>query len=194
MIDSLIKLRQYFRAGNRGLASVSKTFKGFTLIELLVVISIIGILAGMVLVNLNSARAKARDVKRLSDIEQIRLALEMYHDNFGTYPVTGTAGNTWRCLSSATCWQGLYSRQDSITTALTPYLSQIPDDPRNFTSCYGDDYLYNSDTTVRQRGAYLHWYFEQGPLSDKSCGAGFYGGPAPACSGIIGYCWLYLGT
>ena len=59
---------------------------GFTLIELLVVIAIIGILATTVMTSLNTARFKARDARRLSDIYQIRLGLQMYYDSRGRYP------------------------------------------------------------------------------------------------------------
>jgi type IV pilus assembly protein PilA len=60
--------------------------KGFTLIELLVVIAIIGILASVVLASLNTARRKARDAQRISDIKQIKLALEFYFDDNDAYP------------------------------------------------------------------------------------------------------------
>ena len=62
--------------------------RGFTLIELLVVIAIIGILSSVVLASLNSARTKARDTKRVSDIKQIQLALEMYYDSDSKYPTS----------------------------------------------------------------------------------------------------------
>lgn len=60
--------------------------KGFTLIELLVVIAIIGILASVVLASLNSARRKGRDARRVADIKQVQLALELYFDAQASYP------------------------------------------------------------------------------------------------------------
>jgi len=54
-----------------------KNKKGFTLIELLVVIAIIGLLSSMAVVNLNSARGKARDAKRISDVKQLSLVIDM---------------------------------------------------------------------------------------------------------------------
>jgi prepilin-type N-terminal cleavage/methylation domain-containing protein len=64
--------------------------RGFTLIELLVVIAIIGILASVVLASLNSARQKSRDARRISDVQQIKLGLELFFDQAGTYPREAT--------------------------------------------------------------------------------------------------------
>src|SRR3989344_8318612 len=60
--------------------------RGFTLIELLVVISIIGILSGIVVAGLNSARVGSRDSDRISDLKNIQLALAQYYNDNGHYP------------------------------------------------------------------------------------------------------------
>ena len=54
--------------------------RGFTLIEILVVISIIGLLIGLSVPALSSARENARRTKCLSNVRQLRIALQLYAD------------------------------------------------------------------------------------------------------------------
>ncbi len=94
-----------------------KSNKGFTLIELLVVIAIIGILSSVVLASLNSARKKGRDARRVSDLKQLQLALEL------SYDANPTAG---------------YPATMDIASIVTPgYISLIPADPSGGTAAYG---------------------------------------------------------
>ncbi len=69
---------------------MQKNKSGFTLIELLVVVAIIGLLSTLSILALNSARARARDAKRVADVKQIQTALEMYYNDTGNYPVTAS--------------------------------------------------------------------------------------------------------
>ena len=85
---------------------------GFTLIELLVVISIIGVLAALVVVNYSSARIRARDVARKSDLAQIKRALRLYYNDNNAYPDAITFGDLW----------------ETVDEKMT-YMRLIPNDP-----------------------------------------------------------------
>ncbi|MCE9541445.1 prepilin-type N-terminal cleavage/methylation domain-containing protein [Candidatus Kaiserbacteria bacterium] len=73
---------------SHGISRYTSAEKGFTLIELLVVIAIIGLLSSVILGSLNSARKKGRDARRLADVKQLQVALELYYSNQTTpaYP------------------------------------------------------------------------------------------------------------
>ncbi len=86
--------------------------RGFTLVELLVVIAIIGVLATLLLLQLNTARQKARDARRIADTNQVRSAMELFYDDTGTYPTSTNLGTF------------TYSGKQ-----VGDYLNKIPDDP-----------------------------------------------------------------
>ena len=73
--------------------------KGFTLVELLVVIAIIGVLVALLLPAIQAARESARRSQCLSQLRQIGLAIQNYHDVKGHFPTgrnsTDQYGVSW---------------------------------------------------------------------------------------------------
>ncbi len=59
---------------------------GFTLIELLVVIAVMAILMALLLPAVQAAREAARRTQCQSNLRQLGLAVQLYHDTFGTLP------------------------------------------------------------------------------------------------------------
>lgn len=126
--------------------------RGFTLIELLVVIAIIGLLSSVVLATLNTARAKARDAERLSDLHQIEVALNAYYADHGAYP----AGGTWRGTCSGYGSYGTTGSNGWIPDLAPTYMPVLPVDPKptepNYCYVYrspnGVDYIVLMNNTV----------------------------------------------
>lgn len=117
-----------------------KNKKGFTLIELLVVVSIMGLLAALAVVALNTARARARDARRVSDIKQIQTALELYYMDKYKYPADPTDNLIENlCLSS----DSDFANPCSGTT----YMGKVPQNPQPRTdgSCSDTVYTYNAE-------------------------------------------------
>jgi len=59
---------------------------GFTLIELLVVVTIIGILAGIALVNVRGAQKKAQEAALRADLHEMRKAIDDYYADKQKFP------------------------------------------------------------------------------------------------------------
>lgn len=108
--------------------------KGFTLIELLVVVSLIGVLSTLVIANLNSARERARDAQRKSDLRNIQTALRLYYNDEGGYPTEATLNLVW-----GTAW----SNGGSV------YMNLVPKDPLSPAQDYVYTYTDSDNYTLR---------------------------------------------
>jgi len=105
--------------------------RGFTLVELLVVIAMIGLLSTIGVVALNQARAKARDAKVLSHVNQIAKMLEIYNSAKNKYPkgnldLAGAIVMDNGCMSEK---QGVTAAATGCTAADGVLLNPIPTAP-----------------------------------------------------------------
>ncbi len=135
---------------------------GFTLIELMVVVLIIMLLASVVIVSLSVSRRSSRDAKRISDINIVSSALQLYYADNHSYPNpfawNATSFNSIAGSSSATLLNPTHYLDAPIS--INPYpdsnyatnayfyqsvdgsvyeLGFIPEDSKNYT--YSNLYL-----------------------------------------------------
>src|SRR3989339_247863 len=111
---------------------------GFTLVELLIVITIIGILAGVVTLNVTSTIPTSRDGRRIADIKALEGASEQYFSDNKDY----VRGNT--CYNDT----DPYCKENSQSNYGVPFLNTL------LTSGY-----IKSDTKdPLNDGTYANWY------------------------------------
>jgi prepilin-type N-terminal cleavage/methylation domain-containing protein len=158
--------------------------RGFTLIELLVVIAIIGLLAAVVLASLSSARTKASDAKRLSDMRSVVQALSLYANSHnGKYPPHVAEGSECGGSTNNTCLaelKVLVTEND---------IAALPQDPRSEWDGTANNYRYCVDSDYQSyilliRTESLHpssWCRPQTPTSPNKNWCKDWGSLYPPC-------------
>jgi prepilin-type N-terminal cleavage/methylation domain-containing protein len=109
---------------------------GFTLIELLIVVAIIGILAGIAIVNFLEAQTRSKVSRAKADMKSVVTALEAYavdHNSYPTYHYSNVSGAALEFHIGGTvpgfgipdpAWDG----RTPITTPVA-YITSMPFDP-----------------------------------------------------------------
>lgn len=122
--------------------------RGSSLIEMMVVVSIIVLLANIGFTMTVSARARARDTVRITDIKTVERALALYYNDQGAYPLTpGTVEGdfVWYGTCAAAACHDTWGTDTSewVPGLDTQYISHLPIDPaeNGCDRCY----LYRSD-------------------------------------------------
>jgi prepilin-type N-terminal cleavage/methylation domain-containing protein len=156
---------------------------GFTLIECLVVIGIIGILIGLLLPAVQSAREAARRATCAANLKQLGIAIHAYHDVHGCFPISSapsTSPTVYRSyysqLTRMLPFLDLASLHNSINFATGTFPIDVP-----FTPPWSETRINVHNQTVIQTQLALFLCPSDGSLMEGACnnyrgnsGVGYY--------------------
>jgi prepilin-type N-terminal cleavage/methylation domain-containing protein len=104
--------------------------KGLTLIELMVSILVIALLITIGMVAMKNAQAKARDAKRVYDLQQYAKALRLYAQASATGAYPQTSGYLGRKYDT------------ELNNELKNYIPDLPSDPKDIKESETGNYFY----------------------------------------------------
>ena len=146
--------------------------KGFTIVELLVVCAIIATLATLVYVSIRNAQAQARDAKRISDMDTIGKAYQMYFQKYETYLIKESISDTIYCGSNTVGFgwfnlsnNGAYTKSISSCLISNGLLSSNVIDPSGDDSCGADCHAYMVRATANKAALLANL---ENPTSDQT--------------------------
>lgn len=141
--------------------------RGFTIVELLIVIVVIGILAALATASFSTVQKRAIDAARISDMQTIMKALQMYRETNGGFPTHSASANAWGWEISTTGtgptnFIGALSQQRII--------SKVPVDPVNKGLASGTGYSEYLTPDIDNATVYEYFYY-RGNAGAGGCNA-----------------------
>lgn len=133
----------------------SITVAGFTIVELIAVIAIISVLTGLLLAGVAKVRASAKIKKAKATMEQLETALEMYAQNWGTYPdndALDVEGKFKGCSRLINALESETSQAKAKGGPYVKYANELKKDPLGIPPDYslldpwGEPYRYHWST------------------------------------------------
>jgi prepilin-type N-terminal cleavage/methylation domain-containing protein len=160
-----------------------KKRQGFSLIELLVVTAIVSLLSSLIMASVTKSRSRSRDARRIADIQQVMIALEIYFNANARYPVSTGCGatvpnNGWCNSVESHDPQFGWIRDSGAYGSLGASLQDDPVDPAPKTPTVATwnkgpgAYYYFSNTSATFDGSYILVYAVENYPHPLEVGAG----------------------